>query len=324
MVEREGKEPSKNMKESERTVDPIYWTGGPSAGKSTVMAFVGDKLTQMGYHVLTVPEAATLCIMGGIHPGSEDIGVEVGQTAIIELNLAMKQVWEKVIRTAPTKKKMVWMFDRFLPDSKGYMPLEMYKRILRERGVHEAQILSSAKGIVFMVTAAFGTSGFTRENNLARREDPEGARLADLAIRDAWIGGPTISVIEPQEDFELKKLEALQVVLEMLGEPVPVEKEKKFIVRYRGDIPGAFQDSSIMQFYCLSDDPYGELRMRERITDGYVAYYQTKKVPNPLGEGRIEHEVQIPAAMFRLGYDNFRDQNYGTIRKRRRSGKRSR
>lgn len=43
----------------------ILLTGGPCAGKTTAMAAISQDLTQLGYKVLVVPEAATLIMKGG-------------------------------------------------------------------------------------------------------------------------------------------------------------------------------------------------------------------------------------------------------------------
>ena len=43
----------------------ILLTGGPCAGKTTAMAAITQDLTQLGYKVLVVPEAATLIMKGG-------------------------------------------------------------------------------------------------------------------------------------------------------------------------------------------------------------------------------------------------------------------
>lgn len=47
------------------SVTRILITGGPCAGKTTFMASITQDLTQLGYKVLVVPEAATLIMRGG-------------------------------------------------------------------------------------------------------------------------------------------------------------------------------------------------------------------------------------------------------------------
>ena len=46
-------------------VTRILLTGGPCAGKTTALASISQDLTQLGYKVLVVPEAATIFMKGG-------------------------------------------------------------------------------------------------------------------------------------------------------------------------------------------------------------------------------------------------------------------
>jgi DNA replication protein DnaC len=46
-------------------VTRICLTGGPCAGKTTIMASISQDLSQLGYRVLIVPEAATILMKGG-------------------------------------------------------------------------------------------------------------------------------------------------------------------------------------------------------------------------------------------------------------------
>ena len=43
----------------------ILLTGGPCAGKTTALAAISQDLTQLGYKVLVVPEAATTIMKAG-------------------------------------------------------------------------------------------------------------------------------------------------------------------------------------------------------------------------------------------------------------------
>lgn len=46
-------------------VSRILLTGGPCGGKTTALAAISQDLTQLGYKVIVVPEAATLIGTGG-------------------------------------------------------------------------------------------------------------------------------------------------------------------------------------------------------------------------------------------------------------------
>ena len=51
--------------EDKVNVTRVLLTGGPCAGKTTAIAAIAQDLTQLGYKVLVVPEAATLIMQGG-------------------------------------------------------------------------------------------------------------------------------------------------------------------------------------------------------------------------------------------------------------------
>ena len=53
------------MSDSRVNITRILLTGGPCAGKTTALAAISQDLTQLGYKVLVVPEAATMIMKGG-------------------------------------------------------------------------------------------------------------------------------------------------------------------------------------------------------------------------------------------------------------------
>jgi len=55
----------KAMKKSKHPIIRICLTGGPCAGKTTALATLNQVLTQLGFKVLQVPEAATMLMKGG-------------------------------------------------------------------------------------------------------------------------------------------------------------------------------------------------------------------------------------------------------------------
>ena len=55
----------KKQKESGPGLHRVLLTGGPCAGKTTIMAKLTSVLENKGYRVFCVPEAATLLSLGG-------------------------------------------------------------------------------------------------------------------------------------------------------------------------------------------------------------------------------------------------------------------
>ena len=78
-------------------------TGGPCAGKTTAIADIKQDLTQLGYKVLVVPEAATLLMKGGafIVSGSFTEAQGLGfQKLLIKLQVALEDTFIDVARLA--------------------------------------------------------------------------------------------------------------------------------------------------------------------------------------------------------------------------------
>jgi dephospho-CoA kinase len=60
-----GKDFAKALSHCKHPIIRICLTGGPCAGKTTALATLNQVLTQLGFKVLQVPEAATMLMKGG-------------------------------------------------------------------------------------------------------------------------------------------------------------------------------------------------------------------------------------------------------------------
>ena len=75
------------------------------------------------------------------------------------------------------------------------------------------------------------TEIITNENNKARFENLEQARIADKRTRDAWIGPPHMRIVDNSTNFKGKIDRLIQEVFATMGVPVPVEIERKFLIK---------------------------------------------------------------------------------------------
>ena len=95
----------------------IAITGGPCAGKTTVMAYERQKLEELGYTVLVVPESASLCINGGIDPRNPRMTPRIVQQRIIETVKFNEDGW---LQTAKDIAKNVEALGRHLKAYEDY------------------------------------------------------------------------------------------------------------------------------------------------------------------------------------------------------------
>ncbi|MDO5557326.1 MAG: AAA family ATPase [Clostridia bacterium] len=251
-------------------------TGGPCAGKTTCLSMLSEELTKKGYKVIVVPETATEVITSGITPWEYD----EFQGLLIDRGLNKE---ETVRRAAEAMRKdIVILYDRGILDGKAYMDVNVFREELRKRGFTEIKIRDNYDAVFHLVTAAEGAEEFyTLENNKARFETPEEAKIADKKTRNAWIGHQHFRVIDNSTLFTEKVNRLIREVLFAMGLPIPLEIERKYLITKPQDeqlekIDGIVK-LNILQTYLHSEDPLIERRIRQRGEGNSFSYYYTEK-----------------------------------------------
>lgn len=287
----------------------IVLTGGPSAGKTTGLAHLVDHLGGRGWRVLVVPEVASLVIAGGV--------ADIGRLAA-EDRPRYLAVQERITRMQWSLRahflqlsadlgddKVVILHDRGIIDNGAYMDADEFAGVVdRALGRAPAEVAACYDAVIHLTTAADGAAyAYTLDNNAARTEDPAAAIQVDRLVRDAWLGHPHFIVIgnRPGCGFDAKLARLTAAVLGILGEPEPVEIERKWLLAAAppADVLAGAVPVDIVQFYLEPDVDGAERRVRERIQDGHASYFLTTKtaVPGDASQ-RIEHESSIDAETY--------------------------
>ena len=277
----------------------IVVTGGPSAGKTTGLSWIQNAFAKLGYTVLFVPETATELISGGVAPWTCGTNLDY-QKVQMRLQLDKERGFEQAARSMKVPKLLI-VCDRGALDNKAYMNDEEYAAVLEEVDRTEAELLSGYDAVFHMVTAAKGAEQFyTKENNKARYESAQEAVALDERLLAAWSGHPSLHVIDNSVDFYHKLRRLIREIRLALGEPEPLEIERKFLVAYP-DI--AWLESlpdcrrvEISQFYLPAREGE-ELRIRQREENGSFIYYKTLK-RRLSGVKRIEIEERLSQAEY--------------------------
>ena len=195
----------------------IVLTGGPAAGKTTLMSRVADELgAKEGWRIITIPETATELIGGfGIGPFEGCMSMEQFQRFVIPDQLHKEQLALRAAETVPQEKVLI-LYDRAVFDDKAYVSDGQFLNILTELGYTEEELLGHYDAVVHLSTCARAKTveAYTHENSI-RYEDAEGAvRMDELALR-AWSAHPNRRVIANVPDFEEKMQTALDVLREL-------------------------------------------------------------------------------------------------------------
>jgi len=277
-----------------KSITKIVITGGPCAGKSTAMSWVQNAFTQKGYTVLFVPETATELITGGVAPWTCGCNEDY-QKCQMRLQIEKEEIFRQAAESM-TAEKILIVCDRGAIDNRVYMSQEEFERVLRSVGKSEVELRDGYDAVFHLTTAAKGAREFyTTANNSSRTETPEQAVERDDKLLAAWTGHPHLRVIDNSRSFEDKMKKLLAEISSFLGEPEPLEIERKFLIEYP-DI--AWLESNpncrrieIIQTYLKAADGE-EVRVRQRGSDGnYVYSITTKRTITNLKRVEIERRL---------------------------------
>lgn len=282
----------------------IVVTGGPCAGKTEIMSHLTQRLEDRGYKVLTVPEAATILILNGVHP-SPNMTMDEFQDFVLTQQIANE---DNFINAAKKfGEKTIVFYDRGILDGCAYADKDtVFKNLLHKRGMTFSDVFNRYDAVLHLVTAADGAEKFYQwndpskketGNNAARSESPEMARIKDKKTLDSWIGHPHLRVFDNSTDFEGKIRRVVDEVFALLGEPTPTEIERKFLIKKptfeQIQSLGCISTTNIIQTYLKKNDNVAERRIRQRgDKENGFSFYYTEKTDISHGV-RIENERKI-------------------------------
>ncbi|MCC8152680.1 MAG: AAA family ATPase [Lachnospiraceae bacterium] len=275
-------------------ITKIVITGGPCAGKTTAMSRIQNEFSQIGYAVLFIPETATELIGGGVAPWTCGTNAQYQECQLL-LQIEKEKIFEKAAKAMSAEKVLI-VCDRGILDNKAYMTEEEFADVVSRAEGNEVEFRDQYDAAFHLVTAAKGAEeAYTLANNAARTETPEQAAEVDDRLISAWTGHPHLRVIDNATGFDEKMYRLVAEIASFLGEPEPLEIERKYLVRYPDiswleSLPNC-QRVEIIQTYLHSanDD---EVRVRQRGMDGNYVYYKTTK-RRISGLKRIELEKRL-------------------------------
>jgi CYTH domain-containing protein/predicted ATPase len=259
-------------------------TGGPCAGKSTGLSRLRDHLANLGYTVLICPEAATSLLGSGIIPG-KTVSNELFQELIFKKILSNEAICMKAAKSLRGAKPII-ICDRGIMDGLAYTNPEHFQELCAKfRGDITMFRDKRYRAVMHLRTAALGAEDFySLENNETRTETPKEARALDERTLHAWVGQPHLRVIPNKlgETFDTKIDHLIEEICHVLGEPVPLEIERKFLVEIPdwNALPHSFphfERIAIVQHYLAKDKDGVKRRIRARGQNGSWFYTETTK-----------------------------------------------
>ena len=198
-------------------VTRIALTGGPCAGKSTVLKRIRQKYEEKGYAVYLLPESATLFIEAGADFLTKDADLSyITEKSKLQFQLQMEESMTQIAEACGRPALLIC--DRGTMDTAAYMPADVWNHIKSDLGVTEKELRDTHyEAVLHICTAAKGAEDFyTLYNNKCRSESVELARDVDDRILAVWQGHPHLHVIQAEIRFEDKIQHVLQVLDEII------------------------------------------------------------------------------------------------------------
>jgi CYTH domain-containing protein len=219
-------------------VNKIVLTGGPCSGKTTLSIQIQEELRTHGITLAVQKETFTDLFEAGVRLDfSNQKSAREAQKLILEIQLQREDQLAKCLLAMSGEHKLL-LCDRGAFDGAPFIGVQDFHTIIRELNYPLANLYSRYKAVNHLVTAANGAEAFYNLGNKARTETPEEARKIDLLTQEAWNSHDDLAVISNTDaqgniiSMEHKGKILLRNILHRMGMPVPMEIEKKFLLRH--------------------------------------------------------------------------------------------
>ena len=207
----------------------IVFTGGPSAGKSTMFHLIKEYLNRQEYKVFEIPESATELIKMGIRPESfqkEELRAQLPrdsklfQDIVYDYQSTKERCAYKALPYNEQHDLCIILCDRGILDNIAYLDTkEDFEDLLKKHGDSEIQLLDSYDLVIKLTTLAITKPDcYEAEFKGISREDPEFAKYLDDRTTKAWLGHPNLHIIDTGKAKEEVGAEIIQIIHHFIHE----------------------------------------------------------------------------------------------------------
>ena len=197
-----------------KRITKIVLTGGPAAGKTTLVSRVLKEFKQEdGWRVITIPETATELISGfGIKPFDNCMSMLQFQDFVVGDQIHKEKLALDAAQLVPEDNILI-LYDRALMDDKAYVSDEEFAQVIaRFDGRTEERVLANYDMVLHLITCAKGAEFAYDLGNNARTESIEFAREMDDRTLRAWSAHPNLRIIDNDANFNNKIERALREI----------------------------------------------------------------------------------------------------------------
>ena len=189
-----------------REIYTVAMTGGPCAGKSTIIDFISSELEKNNVKCIVIPETVTEIINDNIHWRDANVARYDFQDAAFSLQLSKENVFFNLAQKI-NYSKIVILCDRGLLDGKAYIDEKGFANILKSHGFSSEKELLKRYDLVFHLetSAKLGSETYETKSNKARTANIIEAITFDNNVMQAWENHPNMHLFKSTPIFEDKK-----------------------------------------------------------------------------------------------------------------------
>lgn len=192
-------------------IKKIVITGGPCAGKSSIIAMLKE---EFGDDIITVPEAATMLLAGGFpmpgtHVDWSDEWQYAFQKSVLHLQKSLEDTYELM---AQRKNAKLLICDNGLPSGAAYMPGGL-EEFINMYAVDMQKELADYDAVIHLETIALSQpEKYGKHNNANRYTTLEQAISTDGLIKDIWESHAHQYILPSAWELEEKYHKAREIV----------------------------------------------------------------------------------------------------------------
>lgn len=277
----------------------ILLTGGACSGKSSILKEINAVFALIGVNCILVPECASFVMEAGAKTGKNEYEILNFQILILQNQMAHERAFLQYAKSL--KENVIIIFDRSSLDGQLYCEPYIWEAT-KIQGKAPKDLLESFDKILILESSA-KIGRYAKDTNPHRFENESGAKEScdkTIALYSEACGATKpYNLIKATENFDEK---VRQVIAEVLGNNVPVEEERKFLLtetqakRLR-EVKGA-KVSQIYQYYLKSPSRFVEIRARKVVSEKGIFFYKTAKIATNNDSRRYEVETRVSSEEF--------------------------
>lgn len=254
----------------------IVLTGGPCAGKTTILNAVSKYLKQKQIPVVTVPETATELIINGMTPNDENM--YDFQSLVMKRQLIKeKDALQYVQKNFANYNKCVIIYDRGICDSAAYLnDHKDFQKLLSENGLNETWVLDNYDLVLDLLSLAVCKKETYNLSNEVRTEAVEQAAILDNKTSNAWAKHHNLKLLSSEVSIEEEANTVIGYINNLLNENENQEK-----VRYLVNV----SKSNLNTYQNIESIKVREIHFSVGLPDNYhfvitnrVNYYQHRYI----------------------------------------------